>query len=146
MFSFIGLLWLLRKRHRLNYEVPQRIFFALTQSLRASQKTQKATYFGEFCYLCRSCIRKSITVLWAPHAFVENLANRSLRPHVGAKPGCVGISMASPYKSRNIPLTWILGMVFAYLPPFIYQILHFIYWTVLILILIYLLCMWIYYY
>ena len=63
MYSFIGLLWLLRTRHRLNYEVPQRIFFALTQCLRASQKTQKATYFVEFCYLCRSCIRKSITVL-----------------------------------------------------------------------------------
>ena len=30
MYSFIGLLWLLRIRHRLNYEVPQRIFFALT--------------------------------------------------------------------------------------------------------------------
>ena len=30
MYSFIGLLWLLRIRHGLNYEVPQRIFFALT--------------------------------------------------------------------------------------------------------------------
>ena len=59
-------------------------------------------------------------------------------------------SMASPYKSlnmdrtflrisrwRNIPLTWNLARVFAYLPPFIFQILDFIYWTVLIFILIY---------
>ena len=38
---------------------------------------------------------------------------------------------------RNIPLTWILARVFAYFPPFISQILDFIYWTVLILILIY---------
>ena len=41
---------------------------------------------------------------------------------------------------RNIPLTWILARVFVYLPPFISQILDFIYWTVLILILIY--CEW----
>ena len=38
---------------------------------------------------------------------------------------------------RNIPLTWNLARVFAYLPPFISQILDFIYWTVLIFILIY---------
>ena len=38
---------------------------------------------------------------------------------------------------RNIPLTWILARVFAYLPPFISQILDFIYWTVLIFISIY---------
>ena len=38
---------------------------------------------------------------------------------------------------RNIPLTWNLARVFAYIPPFISQILGFIYWTVLILILIY---------
>ena len=38
---------------------------------------------------------------------------------------------------RNIPLTWILARVFAYLPPFISQILDFIYWTVLIFTLIY---------
>ena len=41
---------------------------------------------------------------------------------------------------RNIPLTWILARVFVCLPPFISQILDFIYWTVLILILIY--CEW----
>ena len=38
---------------------------------------------------------------------------------------------------RNIPLTWILARVFAYLPPFISQILNFIYWTVFIFIFIY---------
>ena len=38
---------------------------------------------------------------------------------------------------RNIPLTWILARVFVYVPPFISQILDFIYWTVLIFILIY---------
>ena len=38
---------------------------------------------------------------------------------------------------RNIPLTWNLPRDFAYLPPFIFQILDFIYWTVLIFILIY---------
>ena len=38
---------------------------------------------------------------------------------------------------RNIPLTLILARVFAYLPPFISQILDFIYYTVLIFILIY---------
>ena len=38
---------------------------------------------------------------------------------------------------RHIPLSWNLARVFAYLPPFISQILDFIYWTVLIFILIY---------
>ena len=38
---------------------------------------------------------------------------------------------------RNIFLTWILARVFVYLPPFIPQIPDFIYWTVLILNLIY---------
>ena len=38
---------------------------------------------------------------------------------------------------RNIPLPWILARVFAYVPPLISRILEFIYWTVLILILIY---------
>ena len=38
---------------------------------------------------------------------------------------------------RNIPLTWILARVFVYVPPFISQILDFIYWKVLIFILIY---------
>ena len=38
---------------------------------------------------------------------------------------------------RSIPLTWILARVAVYVPPFISQILDFIYWTVLIFILIY---------
>ena len=38
---------------------------------------------------------------------------------------------------RNIPLTWILATVFAYVPSFISQILDFIYWMVLIFIFIY---------
>ena len=37
----------------------------------------------------------------------------------------------------NIALTWILARVFAYLPPFIFQILDLICWTVLIFISIY---------
>ena len=41
---------------------------------------------------------------------------------------------------RNIPLTWILARVFAYLPPFISQILDFIFRMVLIYILIYFEC------
>ena len=40
-------------------------------------------------------------------------------------------------RMRNSPLIWILARVFVYLPPFIFQILDFIYWTVLIFILIY---------
>ena len=35
---------------------------------------------------------------------------------------------------RNIPLTWILARVFAYLPPFISQIQDLIYWTVLFIL------------
>ena len=33
---------------------------SLSHSVYVLRKRQKATYFGEFCYLCRSCIRKSI--------------------------------------------------------------------------------------
>ena len=69
--------------------------------------------------------------------------------HVGAHPGehqhgisiQISISLGKTFlrisRIRNIPLTWILARVFAYLPPFISQILDFIYWTVLIYILIY---------
>ena len=64
--------------------------------------------------------------------------------HVGAHPGehqhgvsiQISISLGKTFlrisRIRNIPLTWILARVFAYLPPFISQILDFIYWTVLI--------------
>ena len=40
-------------------------------------------------------------------------------------------------RTRNITLTSVLARFFVYLPPFISQILNFIYWTVLIFILIY---------
>ena len=69
--------------------------------------------------------------------------------HVGAHPDehqhgvsiQISINLGKTFlrisRIRNIPLTWILARVFAYLPPFISQILDFIYWTVLIFILIY---------
>ena len=70
--------------------------------------------------------------------------------HVGAHPDGhqhgvsiqISINLGKTFlrisRIRNIPLTWILARVFVYLPPFISQILDFIYWTVLIFILIYL--------
>ena len=66
--------------------------------------------------------------------------------HVGAHPGehqhgvfvQISISLGKTFlrtsRIRNIP--WILARVFVYVPPFISQILNFIYWTVLIFILI----------
>ena len=69
--------------------------------------------------------------------------------HVGAHPGeyqhgvsiQISISLGKAFlrisRIRNIPLSWILARVFVYVPPFISQILDFIYWTVLIFILIY---------
>ena len=67
---------------------------------------------------------------------------------VGAQPGehqhgvskQISISLGKTFlrisRIRNIPLlTWILARVFVYVPPFISQILDFIYWTVLIFIL-----------
>ena len=69
--------------------------------------------------------------------------------HVGAHPGehqhgvsiQISINLGKTFlrisRIRNIPLTWILARVFVYVPPFISQILDFIYWTVLIFILIY---------
>ena len=69
--------------------------------------------------------------------------------HVGAHPAehqhgvsiQISISLGKTFlrisRIRNIPLTWILARVFVYVPPFISQILDFIYWTVLIFILIY---------
>ena len=68
--------------------------------------------------------------------------------HVGAHPGGhqhgvsiqISINLGKTFlrisRIRNIPLTWILARVFAYLPPFISQILDFIY-GVLLFILIY---------
>ena len=69
--------------------------------------------------------------------------------HVGAHPDehQHGVSIKMPInlgktfprisRIRNIPRIWILARVFAYLPPFIPQILDLIHWMVLILILIY---------
>ena len=71
--------------------------------------------------------------------------------NVGAHPGehqhgvsiQISISLGKTFlrisRIRNIPLTWILAMVFAYVPPFISQILDFIlfYWTILIFTSIY---------
>ena len=69
--------------------------------------------------------------------------------HVGAHPGKhqhgvsiqISISLGKTFLRisciRKIPLTWILMRVFVYVPPFISQILDFIYWTVLIFILMY---------
>ena len=68
--------------------------------------------------------------------------------HGGRKPGehqhgvsiQISINLGKTFvrisRIRNISLTWILARVFIYVPPFISQILDFIYWTVLILILI----------
>ena len=53
----------------------------------------------------------------------------------------ISISLGTTFlrisRIRNIPLTWMLARVFVYAPPFISQILDFIYWTALIFILIY---------
>ena len=69
--------------------------------------------------------------------------------HVGAHPGehqhgvsiQISINLGKTFlrlsRVRKIPLTWNLARVFAYLPPFISQILDLIYRTVLIFILIY---------
>ena len=69
--------------------------------------------------------------------------------HVGAHPGelkhgvsiQISISLGKTFlrisRIRNIPLTWILARVFVSVPPFISQVLDFVYWTVLIFILIY---------
>ena len=69
--------------------------------------------------------------------------------HVGAHPDehqhvlitQISISSGKTFlrtsRLRNIPLTLILARVFAYLPPFVSQILDFIYSTVLIFISIY---------
>ena len=76
-------------------------------------------------------------------------SNRQLNERLGAHPGehqygvsiQVSISLGKTFGYlagiRNIPLTWILARVSVYVPPFISQILDFIYWTVLIFILIY---------
>ena len=116
------------------------------------------TYFRIFCYLNSSCIRKSITLTFMSLSktkftllWQNSVTDVSVgfRPPVGAHPGeqqhgvslQIFISLGKTFlrisRIRKIPLTWILARLFVYVPPFISQILDFIYWTVLILILIY---------
>ena len=117
------------------------------------------TYFRTFWYLNSSCIRKSITLMFM--SFSKNkfslLSQKSVTDvSVGFRPPCwsssrragqhgvsiqISISLGKTFlrisRIRNIPLTWILARVIVYVPPFISQILDFIYRTVLIFILIY---------
>ena len=90
-----------------------------------------------------SSSKNKFTLLWQ-----NSVTDVSVR-HVGAHPDehqhgvsiQISINLGKTFlrisRIRNIPLTWILAKVFAYLPPFISQIMDFIYWTVLIFILIY---------
>ena len=69
--------------------------------------------------------------------------------HVGAHPGehqhgisiQISISLGKTFlrisRIRHIPLTWIYARGFVYVPPFIFQIVDFIYWKVLNFSLIY---------
>ena len=115
------------------------------------------TYLRKFCYLKSSCVRKSITLmLWVSRRINSRFCCKtrwqmslmvSVR-RVGAHSGenqhgvslQISISLGKTFlrisRIRNIPLIWILARVFVYVPPFIAQILNFIYWTVLIFILI----------
>ena len=90
--------------------------------------------FGEFCSLNSSFMRKRYYMyfqrLWVPwQTFL--LVSSS---HAGAWFTCTFLRISCIW---NIALTSILARVFAYLPPFISQVLNFIYWTVLMLTLIY---------
>ena len=117
-------------------------------------------YFGEFCYLNISCIRKSITLM-----FMSSSRNKSTLLYqnsvtdifVGFRPPCpvgahtgghqhgvsiqISINVGKTFLRisciQNILVTWILVRVFAYLPPFISKILDLIYWTALTFILIF---------
>ena len=75
------------------------------------------------------------------HAFVAKLSNRCFCWFPFAMLEPISINLSKTFlrisRIRNIPLTWILARVFAYLPPFISQILDFTYWGVLLFILIY---------
>ena len=133
---------------------------AFTWRLRElSCRFKKMTYFRTFCYLNSSCIRKSITLMFmsfSKNKFTLLSENSVTDVSVGFRPLCWsssrwawqhGVSIQIPISLGktflrisgicNIPLTWILMRVFVYVPPFISQILDFIYWTVLIFTLIY---------
>ena len=121
----------------------------------------KMTFFREFCYLNSSRITKSITLKLmssSKNKFTLLWQNSVTDVSVGFHPPCwcwsrwapawrlhtnldnLGRTFLQISRVRNIPLTWNLARVFAYLPPFICQILGLIFWTVLIFILIY--CEW----
>ena len=110
-------------------------------------------YFGEFCYLNSSWIRKSITLIImssSRNKFTLLNQNSVTDVFVGFRPPCwcpsrwtlhgvsiqVSINLGKTFlrisRIRNIFGTWILARVFVYLRSFISQILDFIYWTVLI--------------
>ena len=116
----------------------------------------KKTYFGEFGYLNRSCIKKSIILmLLSPSRdkFTFLLQNSVTDVSVDFRPLCcypsgcarkhgvsIQISVNLGYKFFRISrlwetaVTWILARVFVYLPSFFPQILDSIYWMVLIFI------------
>ena len=116
---------------------------------------QKVMYFGEFCYVNSSWIRKSIT-LWVPRGINSRFCTKARQQMFllvsvrhGAHPGGwaqhgvsiqISINLGKTFlrisRIRNILLTWILAKVFVYLPPFISQIPNFIFWTVFIFIFI----------
>ena len=117
------------------------------------------THFRKFSYLNSSCIRKSITLMFmssSKNKFTLLQQNSVTDVSAGFRPPCcrssgcqhqhgvstqISINLGKTFlrisRIRNISLTWILARVFVYVPPFISQILDFIYWTVLIFILIY---------
>ena len=125
---------------------------------RAVMYVKKGTFFGEFCYLNSSCIRKSITLMFmnsSTNKFTLLYWNSVTDVLIGFRPPCwcpsrwapawrlhtICINLGKTFfrisRIRNILLTWILARVFVHLPPFISQIPSVIYWTVLIFILIY---------
>ena len=117
------------------------------------------TLFEEFCYQNSSSIRKSITLMfmsssrskftlfiaklgnrcfcWFPSAMLELI--RMISSMALSTQSSINLGKTFPQISRIriVPSTQILARVFVYLPPFISQILDFIYRMVLIFILIY---------
>ena len=80
------------------------------------------TFFWEFGYLNSTCIRKSIILTF--------LVPRDINSRFCSK------TQWQMFK-KNCRVTWMLATVFEHLLSFFSQILDLIYWTVLILILIY---------
>ena len=93
------------------------------------------TYFRKFSYLNSTCIRKSITLMFM--SFLKNkftlLQQNSVTdwcPSRSAPVWCLhslGKTFLRISRIRNIPLIGILARLFVYVPPFISQILDFIY-------------------